>query len=619
MQTRLATNQKIERLRRDVLSLLKPPARLKLSEWIENSITLWDGPQVGQRFRLWPQQREIADEIGSPDMPLVTIKKSVRGGYTKTLIAGIGATAASDPCDMILLVPTDDDARGFAVDEVEPCFSGSKQLKHLIGAGRIDGRNTLTIKKFVGGGSLKILSARSPRKLRRHDAKKLFVDEEDGMEITSEGDPIVLAEKRTFAHADRKIVRGSTPTVEGTSTISKAYAQSDQRIYQVPCPHCGVFFEVLWQHIRWPKGQPDEAVCVCPQEECSKPIEERFKTQMVANGHWHKQRPDVVGHAGFRFNALISFFANARWSVLAKEYEKAVRQGPAELQVFTNTMLGLEWKQTLDSVDEATLLERTEDFGIRPDPADKTRNRFPSEVLAVVAGVDTQDDRFEIVLWGLNESEAFMLSHDVIWGDPADSTTQAELDIYLRSTWLHPNGWQIGIEAVAIDSQGHKTTAVYDFCRPRLPRKIYAIISRDGPRKIWAPAKKKQKGEVRLMIVGHDQIKTLVMQRIAIPPIDEKTKLPNAHRFRYSADLDPDTFDQLTGEKRIVRYQRGNKTVMEFKSKKPGQRVEALDCTCYALAVAHSIRVNWSERRARKGAAPLPRRSLADLSATINR
>ena len=29
------------------------------------------------------------------------------------------------------------------------------------------------------------------------------------MEITVEGDPLAIAEKRTFAHADRKIVRGA--------------------------------------------------------------------------------------------------------------------------------------------------------------------------------------------------------------------------------------------------------------------------------------------------------------------------------------------------------------------------------------------------------------------------
>lgn len=608
---------KAEALARETLRLLEPPSIEPLSIWIPKYVRLWDGPQIGKPFRLWPQQREIADEIGNPDMPRVTVQKSVRGGYTKTLIAGIAAKARNNPCDMILLVPTDNDARGFAVDEVEPCFEASPELAGLLSGGKLDGRNTLTVKNFLGGGSLKILSARSPRNLRRHDAKDLYVDEEDGMEVTAEGDPLLLAEKRTLAHADRKIVRGSSPTVEGISTIHKAYEESDQRIFQVPCPRCHVFFEILWKHIVWPKGSPEQVKCRCPH--CEEPIDERQKTQMVFEGGeqgWLRRRPHIMGHAGFRFNALISFFANARWGVLAAEFERAKRQGPSELQVFRNTIEGLPWKQSLDSVDETTLLSRVEDFGIKPDPAGRTR--IPRDVVAIIAGVDTQDDRFEIVLIGLSETEAFILSHDVIWGDPADSTTRDELDNYLKTTWAHPNGWTIGIEAGAVDSQGHKTQAVYDFCRPRLPRKIFAIISRPGARKMWESSKKKQKGEVRLFIVGHDQIKTLVMQRMAIPPLDEKGE-PNTHRIRYSNDLEAETFDQLTGEKRIIKYQRGNKAVVEFRPKKPGQRVEALDCVCYALAMAHGLRINWAERRARVGSAPLPKRSMAELSAKLNR
>ena len=56
------------------------------------------------------------------------------------------------------------------------------------------------------------------------------------MEITAEGDPIVIAEKRTFAHADRKIVSGSTPTEEDVSLIQRAYAESDQRIFEIRLP-----------------------------------------------------------------------------------------------------------------------------------------------------------------------------------------------------------------------------------------------------------------------------------------------------------------------------------------------------------------------------------------------
>jgi phage terminase large subunit GpA-like protein len=224
----------------DVLPALKPPAKLTLSAWAEANFVLAAGSSARPgRFRLWSFQREILDTIGDSSTERVILQKSTRIGFTKALVAAIGASAALDPCSCILLVPTDDDARGIATDEIEPAFEQSPALRGLLGTGREGGRNTLTTKTLAGGGSLKILAARAPRNLRRHDAKKLFVDEADGMEITSEGDPVSLAIKRTLAHPDRKIVIGSTPTDEASSVINRLYQESDQRVFETPCVHCG--------------------------------------------------------------------------------------------------------------------------------------------------------------------------------------------------------------------------------------------------------------------------------------------------------------------------------------------------------------------------------------------
>ncbi len=595
----------------ELLLLARPPPKLSLSEWAEKNFVLAEGSSARPgRFRLWPYQREMLDAIGDPEIERVSVIKSARIGYTKGLMAAIAATVATDPCALILLVPTDDDARGYAVDEIEPAFEQSPALQGLINTGRVDGRNTLTMKSFIGG-SLKILSARSPRNLRRHDAKKLFVDEEDGMEITQEGDPITLAEKRTMAHADRKIVRGSTPTDEIGSSITRAYSQSDQRVFEVPCPHCGVLFELMWPHIVWEKGFPETACAVCPH--CEQTIEERFKTQMVADGHWRATRPDIKGHAGFRINTLVSLLANARWPKLIEEFERARKSGPSEMQVFVNTVLGQVWKTSLDELDEGKLRGRVEDFGIIGGA-----DRFPRDVLLVLAGVDTQDDRFEVCLWGFNETESFFLAHHVVWGDPADSVTQAELDTLLKTTWPHPNGWTIGIEGAAVDSQGHKTQAVYDFCAPRLARKIFPIISRIGPRKMWMPSKSKTpKDKIRLFIVGHDETKTRVLERLAIPLVDEQGA-PSIGRMRFSSDLPEETFEQLTAEKRVVRYVK-NRAVVEFRPKKPGMRNEALDCTCYAFAIRQGMKINFAERRSRRAVATTPRLSFADIGQMLNK
>src|SRR5207237_8249787 len=106
-------------------------------------------------------------------------------------------------------------------------------------------------RKFPGG-SLKIVAAQAPRNLRRHTAKILLVDEADAMEASAEGNPLALAEKRTLTFAERKIIVGSTPPLEDTSHVLRAYAARDMRVFEVPCPDCGGLTEIMSQHIDWP-------------------------------------------------------------------------------------------------------------------------------------------------------------------------------------------------------------------------------------------------------------------------------------------------------------------------------------------------------------------------------
>jgi phage terminase large subunit GpA-like protein len=585
----------------EVLTALKPPEKLTLSEWAEQNFVLASGSSARPgRFRLWSFQREILDAIGDPSIERVILQKSTRVGFTKALVAAIAASAATDPCSIILLVPTDDDARGISTDEVEPAFEQSPALRGLLGTGKSEGRNTLTVKTLAGGGSLKILAARAPRNLRRHDAKKLFVDEADGMEVTAEGDPISLAVKRTLAHPDRKIVIGSTPTDEASSVIHRLYQESDQRVFELPCVHCGDYFELQWENLVWPPDDPTNVSCACPA--CGALIDEHHKTSMVLAGRWRATAPHVLGCAGFRISALISPLANARWPKLVDEFLRAKRAGPAEMQPFVNATLGRIWRHSIDIVEPEGLQARVEPFGLAQ------RGEFPREVLAVCAGIDSQPDRYELVLWGFSETQAFALGRFVIWGSPNDVTTQNELDSLLRSTWQHPNGWSIGIEAAAIDSAGANTQSVYNFVEPRFYKRVYAIIGRSGPRRIWEFSKRKEH-RTRLAIVGIDQIKTDLFQRLPLPAFNEQ-KQPTPGAIRFSHDLGEEFFDQLVGERRVVRYVR-NRAVVEFRPRKAGQRVEVLDATVYAWAVRSTLRINFKERAARSGVRPVSGESAA--------
>lgn len=583
-------------LRRDALARFAPPPVVRFSEWGRKKfIIASEGAAQPGRFHPWPYQVEPLDMMGDPDMPRVSWVKSSRIGYSTCLMVALCATTVLTPCAQILLVPTDDDARGYSLDEVEPAFTESPDLEGVM----LSGAGDQTLKYFLGGASLKILAAKAPRNLRRHSARVLYIDEEDGMVVTREGDPIVLAERRTLAFPDRKIIRGSTPTDELRSTIQRAYDESDQRIFEIPCPFCHVFFELLWPQIKWERDKPETAHAVCPH--CERPIDEKYKVQMVNEGGergWHITRPHIKDHAGFRSNTFVSFFANARWPILAAEFLKARRAGPAEQQVFANTTEGRVWKISLDNVSEITLKEQVEDFGLAT--GEDGRNRFPVNCFLVIAAVDTQDDRFEVGFFGWNETEIFFLGHEIVWGDPADVETQAALEKVLSQTWPHPAGWTIGVEAACVDTRGHKSQAVYDFCGPRLSRRIFPIISQAGPRPLWAfQGERREANKPPHWVIGHDEAKTTALQKLALPLVDKEGQ-PTSGRVHLSSDLPEESFDQLAAEKRITRYVH-SRPVVEFVLKKDGMRNEALDLLCYVIALRRAMRINFLERRARKG------------------
>lgn len=575
---------------------LRPPPVLSYSEWASQNVRLPSGQSaISGRWRPWKFQRIMLDLIGDPLIERVTIPKAARLGYTRSLVAAIAADAANDPCPIILLSPADDDARGMMTDEVDPTFEDSPALAGLMRTGRFDGKNTLTQRALMGGGSLKSLAARSPRNLRRHTARKVYCDEVDGYEITAEGDPIKLVEKRTQSYADRKSVIGSTPTLMETSIVWKCWLSSDQGVFEIQCPTCGGFFEVEWEHIQWPQGEPEGAFAACPC--CGGVIEERYKAVAVENGRRRTLRPEVKGHAGFRLSALVSLQPGATWAILAAEYEEAKRGGPAAMQVFYNTVLGRPWSSALEHIDQHVLMSRREPFGLSFDPAaSEWRADIPAEVLYITAGVDVQIDRVEVTILGWSRNQRFVLGHEVVWGATTLESTWNDLDALLQTRWRHPLGNEIGIEAVAVDSgDGNRTQFVYDFCQPRQDRRVMAIKGMGSARPVIEASKnrKHRRKGVNLHIIGVDQVKTDILTSVSIEPIGDNG-LPSPGAIRFSDVLEAAWFEQLTSERRVIEYRAG-KVKMEFK-RIENRSAEALDATVYAIAIRNICRFDFDRR-----------------------
>ncbi len=557
----------LERIRREALGALRPPKALPLADWIEQTIHLPSTASATPgRMRLYAYQRGICEALDDPEISEIVIQKSARIGFTALLAGFIGHTVATAPAPILATQPTADDSRAFSVD-IEALFEASPDLRGLISDDADEtGRSTM-MRRLYPGGSLEFLSASSPRAFRRKLGKVVIADEIDAYALTDEGNVLDLLRMRSQTYRDRKIVFGGTPIFDH-GQVTQLYDASDKRIFEICCPSCREHFELKWQHIRWHEGRPETAHAICPTNGCV--IEERHKVEAVAGGRWRATAPEVKTRTGFRINSLVSPHFNARWAKLAEEFLQAKRS-PETLQTFTNLVLGEPWRTEGEDFDEHELYGRRKPF---------TLANLPADVLWITAGVDCQDDRLEAVICGHGATDFYVLEHRVFWGPIDGESVWQELDSMLRETWKHPNGAMIGISASTVDSgDGGHTEIVNAFAKPRFARRVVPIKGVSG---FSRPILQKS-GSQHLWLVGSDAVKSLIFARIS-----------RDAGIHFSEDLEPIYFEQLTSERRVVRYSRGQ-PVARFERIK-GKRAETLDATGYAWAARSLINQNTDRR-----------------------
>lgn len=564
--------------------------RLRLSEWAESTIRLPPGTAVPGPLRLYAYQRGIADAISDPAIERVSVLKSARIGYTMLLTATIANFVVNDPANILMAVPSEDDASRFVTSDLEPTFAASPALAGVFESDRSrKSRNRILAKRFPGG-ELRVVGTNAPKNLSAHTSRIVVLDEVDRMSLSKEGSPIALATKRTLTFKNRKIILGSTPVHTETSFVIEAYNASDQRVFEVPCPGCGEWHEIKWADIKWPKGQPQQAYWCSPC--CGSVVEESEKIALVEQGRWRATKPEVIGHAGFRVNALVSPLPQATWAKIAQEFVDAGKD-PTLLQAFWNTLMGEGWDAIHgEGLDETRLFNEREPFGLQA---------IPAEVLAITAGVDVQHDRLEVTLIGWDRHGiAYVLGHQIIYGRWDDNDTWAELDELLKTRWAHPLGGRIGIDATCVDSSdGTTMDRVYDFAFPRWRRKVMAIKGRAG-NVPWIVGHKQTKRAGMLWIVGVDGIKGALFDRL------------NAGGFfRFSEDLDLVFFEQLNGE-RLTEKRKAGVKVLEFVPV-PGRRHEVLDCVVYAMAAHKTLNIDWDRRESELREEPQPAVRLREI------
>lgn len=576
---------------------LKPLPKTSVSHWADNYRMLSSGisaePGKWKTSRA-PYQKDIMNAFTEPGIHRVVVKSSSQIGKSDMMNNVIGRFAHLDPCAIMMIQPTIDMAQDYSKTRIAPMIRDTKVLNNLFYDVKSRDANNTILSKVFPGGRLIMCGANSLAGLASRPIRILLADEVDRFPDSAgtEGDPVDLAAKRMTTFWNSCMGLFSTPTNEGTSRIDEEYLAGTQEEWQHKCPNCGEYhllrhidMTVDYKEIKTPSGKKtvivNDVKWRCPH--CGFSFSEKEM----------KQTPQkyISRNADALKNGIRSFFVNGftspwmTWTRIMREWLEA-KGDPEREKVIMNTVFGESYKQKGAFEDEQIFLRRRESYGAE----------LPNGVLLLTAAIDTQDNRleYEVVGWG-KEEECWGIRKGIVLGAPNQARTWKEIDNILDKTYHFADGKGLKVVRTFIDSGGHYTSDVYNYCQKNFYKQRFAIKGRGGPGiPLIYKIAKANNAKAPLILLGVDDGKQQIMDRLSIDspgplyfhfPQDEGIKeLSN----RGYDDL---YFKGIISEHKKV-YKR-NGVLREVWETTKNVRNEPLDLRNYNLACMKSLQPDW--------------------------
>lgn len=578
---------------------LKPLPKTSVSNWADNHRMLSSGisaePGKWKTSRA-PYQKDIMNAFTEPGIHRVVVKSSSQIGKSDMMNNVIGRFAHLDPCAIMMIQPTIDMAQDYSKTRIAPMIRDTKVLNNLFYDVKSRDANNTILSKVFPGGRLIMCGANSPAGLASRPIRILLADEVDRFPDSAgtEGDPVDLAAKRMTTFWNSCMGLFSTPTNEGTSRIDEEYLAGTQEEWQHKCPNCGEYhllrhidMTVDYKEIKTPSGKKtvivNDVKWRCPH--CGFSFSEKEM----------KQTPQkyISRNADALKNGIRSFFVNGftspwmTWSKIMREWLEA-KGDPEREKVIMNTVFGESYKQKGAFEDEQIFLRRRESYGAE----------LPNGVLLLTAAIDTQDNRleYEVVGWG-KEEECWGIRKGIVLGAPNQARTWKEIDNILDKTYHFADGKGLKVVRTFIDSGGHYTSDVYNYCQKNFHKQRFAIKGRGGPGiPLIYKIAKANNAKAPLILLGVDDGKQQIMDRLSI-------NSPGPLYFHFPQDegikelsnrgYDDLYFKGIISEHKKV-YKR-NGVLREVWETTKNVRNEPLDLRNYNLACMKSLKPDWDK------------------------
>lgn len=567
---------------------------MSVSEFAEANVVLQEGACKGEKFsyKNRPYFKEPSDALGDDIHNCqVTIVSPSQLGKSSAFLNYLYYIITYQPDNTLILLDSAKTAEKLMKIRIRPFLRSQVKLESLQKGNSLDydkSASTTNI-SLSAGKSILMGSARSASDLCSFTCRYLIADEVSRFPeiVDKEGDPIILAKQRQETYTRPMCLLTSTPTTEDCA-IWNHYKLGTQNRWSAVC-ECGFHMPVNYKDIDF--TDIENPTYACPK--CGTVYDE-YTLQYKLK---HEYAPDANPNPVYDLRGRVckSYHIPGTlcperytWKYL-REKELAARQaGPGAYQSFVNTSLGEVYYPGIDeSLDVNKIIQCRRYFD---------RDTIPKWVKFVTCGIDTQDNRFELIVLGsdLNRKHICFIERRVIIGDLRESTPWANLLEYLNNfRCTTRDGRKLPINISCIDSGGHYTQDVYAFClrSPRLrPVKGVGISNANGdliykvsdvPIKAFGNGA----GKTQLTLVNTYYAKDIIREQLL--NIQSNNKTSNwVISSNVDANFDPIFFDQMNSEFKET-YKTGNyKWIC-----KPGVRNEALDCTVYALTAVDIARL----------------------------
>lgn len=541
-----------------------------------------------------PYVRQPLEDFKDPSIRQIALCFSAQSGKTQTMLVMLGYAVDQDPGPVLLVQSSMEAAKSFSKNRLQPLVEDCPILaKHKTG----DRFDFAAAEMRLDNCSIYLQGAGNPAQLASRPIRYLLADEIDKWpdESKKEADALSLATERVKSFRNHKIILASTPTL-ASGPIWQAFQAGDRRRYHVPCPHCGTCFVLKWEQVKWPDSADAETVIretwlECPH--CQGRITERHKAVMLEAGQWIPENPEApADRVSYHLSELYSPWTT--WGSLAAKFiraTKAAKTGDTgQLHNFVNSSLAEPWEERQSSAKQSGEIESL--------TVDLEAGVAPSDTVALTVGIDTQDNGFWITVWAWGPDLTGHLVREAFAPDLAVVDS-----IVWNAAYLDPAGQAYPVRLALIDSQGHRTAEVYEWCRvrrlahplkgeQRLSGKTWnvsvldRIPGRDG-KQYPIP------GGLQLVRIDTNHYKTLLAGKLAIGS-------GNPGGMSVHQGVSPDFIKHMTAE-----YQ-DEKGIW----RQPGhKRCDLWDCSVYALAAADLLGVRHWTQAPQEHTNPRPQRN----------